>query len=77
MERFYVHDHSFGAANVNVPCLACGRMARLADALIDPAGPAFRAYYHDDCAPAGQVLACRVDGCRRDHVDIIRGEEVR
>ena len=33
--------------NVSVVCLHCGRMVRLCDALVDPTGPAFKAYYHD------------------------------
>jgi hypothetical protein len=45
----YVRDMSAGAQAVSVPCLECGRMVRLSAALIDPNGPAFRAYYHEDC----------------------------
>lgn len=63
-----VQDHSLGAEAVRVPCIACGHMLRLVDAIIDADGPAFRAYYHVDCAPAGVVAPCKVDGCRRAHV---------
>lgn len=64
-----VHDHSAGAASVSVQCLACAKMVRLADALIDPDGPAFRAYYHRRCAPEGATIetGCTHDGCSRTH----------
>jgi hypothetical protein len=51
MTPLWVRDRSPGARAVKVPCLVCGRMVRLADALIDAHGPAFKAYYHEDCAP--------------------------
>lgn len=47
-----IRDLSPGAHAVSVPCLACGRMLRLCDALIDADGPSFKAYYHTACAPA-------------------------
>lgn len=43
----FKQDRSPGAFAVSVTCLHCGRMLRLADALIDPTGPAFKAYYHE------------------------------
>jgi hypothetical protein len=46
-----VRDTNLGAHNVSVPCLVCGRMLLLSDALIDRDGPAFRAYYHPACLP--------------------------
>lgn len=72
-----VRDHSAGARGVSVPCLFCGEMLRLADAVIDRDGPAFRAYYHDDCAPVTRSVRivpnadCRRDGCARSH-DLFR-----
>lgn len=44
-----VTDKSPGAYAVMVQCLKCYTMLRLADALIDTDGPAFKAYYHPDC----------------------------
>ena len=38
-------DHSAGARAVSVPCIVDGRMVRLADAVSDLDGPAFKAYY--------------------------------
>jgi hypothetical protein len=51
--KTFVRDTSFGAHAVSVVCLTCGKLVRLCDALIDPNGPAFRAYYHDqpECRP--------------------------
>jgi hypothetical protein len=43
-------DKNPGAYAVSVQCLRCGKMLRLADARIDLDGPAFRAYYHEECA---------------------------
>lgn len=61
-----VYDHSPGAYAVSVPCLACGKMVRLADAAIDAHGPAFRAYYHEPaCAPDSVRHRCTRDGCTR------------
>lgn len=34
-----------------VPCFHCGKPALLTEALADLDGPAFKAYYHPDCAP--------------------------
>lgn len=48
--RVYLRDHNPGAYAVRVPCLTCGKMVQLSEALIDPSGPSFRAYYHDACA---------------------------
>jgi hypothetical protein len=64
-------DHSDGALAVSVSCLTCGRMVRLADALVDLDGPAFEAYYHDNgrCltgAPA--VVTCNRKDCRLNDV---------
>jgi hypothetical protein len=67
-----VQDHSFGAAAVSVPCLACDKMVRLADSIIDADGPAFQAYYHVACAPKGPVESCVLLGCRRDHFAEVR-----
>lgn len=49
-----IRDHSRAAFSVSVQCLTCGAMGLLANMLIDPDGPAFRAYYHDrlSCMPA-------------------------
>lgn len=54
-----VRDHSAGAYAVSVPCIKCGKMVRLSDAVIDRDGPAFKAYYHDtpECRPAGTPAA--------------------
>ena len=62
-----LQDHLLGAANVDVPCLVCHGMLRIADAIIDADGPAFLAYYHVACAPAGPVSPCKIDGCKRLH----------
>lgn len=67
-----VTDHSLAASAVFVPCLRddCKgkhRMVLLCDAVIDLDGPAFRAYYHAECAPQGWPEACKVDGCTRSH----------
>ena len=65
----FLRDHSHKAYAVAVPCLRedCQgprRMVLLADAIIDTSGPAFRAYYHDGCAPPGAtVLPCGEAGC--------------
>ena len=53
-----VYDHNPGAYAVKVPCLTCGGTVRLADAVIDRDGPAFRAYYCETCKPAGSVTRC-------------------
>jgi hypothetical protein len=62
-----VNDHSPGAYTVSVPCLTCGRMVRLCDALIDPNGPAFKAYYHVECRPKHTQIpqTCNRNGCTR------------
>ena len=44
-----IQDKNPGAYAVSVQCLTCGKMLRLADALIDTEGPAFQAYYHRGC----------------------------
>lgn len=64
-----VTDHSLAAGAVSVQCLACGKTLPLADAIIDTGGPAFRAYYHRSCLPAGSPPPepCGIDGCRRPH----------
>ena len=46
-----IQDKNPGAYAVNVPCLICCKMLRLADAWIDTEGPAFQAYYHAKCLP--------------------------
>lgn len=46
-----VADRNPGAYAVQVPCLACGALVLLADAQIDLDGPAYRAYYHQECVP--------------------------
>lgn len=58
MHRF-VRDTNPGAYAVRVPCLTCGRMLLLADAVIDLDGPAFQAYYHDtaECRPREETIA--------------------
>lgn len=58
-------DHSPGAYAVSVPCMACGKMHRLADSTMDLDGPAFRAYYCPDHAPKGEVAPCTRLGCTR------------
>ena len=58
-----VRDHSDGAYAVSVPCLAGDGMVRLCEAVIDIHGPAFQAYYHQKCAPDGDVPPCNRDGC--------------
>ena len=60
-----VQDHSDGAYAVSIVCFECGRSLRLADAIIDSEGPAFRAYYCADCVPAGPVNRCNRPGCTR------------
>jgi hypothetical protein len=63
-----VRDHSDGAYAVSVACLACGDMVRLCDALINPQGPSFRAYYHPRCVPGVAVSSsCNRLGCARRH----------
>jgi hypothetical protein len=64
-----VFDHNPGAYAVSVQCLACGRMVRLCDALIDAEGPAFRAYYHRACLPTGTPLptSCDKRDCAKEH----------
>jgi len=65
-----IFDHSAGAQAVNVTCLTCNRTVRLADALIDPNGPRFQAYYHRACTPEGSKIdsgTCRRNGCKREH----------
>lgn len=68
MNSRLVTDHSLAAAAIRVPCLYCGKMLLLAEAIVDLNGPAFRAYYHSDHAPLGDVASCNVDGCKRPHV---------
>jgi hypothetical protein len=69
-----VYDHSPGARAVSVPCLACGVMVRLSDAIIDLEGPPYRAYYHVQCLPVGAPdrAPCSQqqtpDGCLLEHV---------
>ena len=63
----YVTDHSRAAGNVRVPCLVCGALLPLAEALIDPAGPAFQAYFHPRCAAPGAIQPCTIYGCARGH----------
>ena len=72
-----IRDTSYGAYAVKVPCLVCGEMLQLADALIDTDGPAFRAYYHEHCVPCtcrpcsvcrGQYTICgECQMCTRCH----------
>lgn len=64
----YVQDHSLAAGNISVPCLACGKMVRLCDAIIDLDGPAFKAYYHEKCATSGPVAPCEIFGCARPNL---------
>jgi hypothetical protein len=47
----YVRDTSRHARAVTVACRACGLTLWLSEALIDLAGPAYQAYYHEQCAP--------------------------
>jgi hypothetical protein len=49
----FVRDRNPGAFAVRVQCLTCGKLVQLSEALIDPDGPAFQAYYHDrpECRP--------------------------
>lgn len=42
-------DNSASAHRVSVPCLLCGKMGLLAEMWIDRLGPAFKAYYHEQC----------------------------
>lgn len=46
-----VQDHSIGARSVSVPCLVCGVMLTLSDAIMDRNGQSFQAYYHRECLP--------------------------
>lgn len=74
MTRLVV-DHSAGARAVSVSCLKGDGMVKLADAVVDLDGPAFQAYYHAACAPAGDITPnreCELAGCTRSECKAVR-----
>jgi hypothetical protein len=69
-----IKDHSDGAYAVSVPCLACGKVLRLAEVLIDIEGPALKAYYHLACLPAGTKMPegkCNRSWCARCTTEVV------